>query len=207
MAGAGDRLPTHRASDLDREGVVERLREATAEGRLDLTEFEERMAAAYRARTYGELAPLTEDLPVPTAAPITASGAELKLRAVWSSLVRQGHWAVPARLLVEARWGSAVIDLTEAEIRQPIVELVLDSSASSITIVVPTDTYVDTEELETSWGSSSNIKGGDPAAPRLRLRVTGSCRLSSLQIRHPSAWQRWRQRRRKAGRRGPLFAE
>jgi hypothetical protein len=36
-----------------------------AEGRLDMAEFEERLDAAYRARTYGELAPITRDLPTP----------------------------------------------------------------------------------------------------------------------------------------------
>ncbi|MGG8410091.1 DUF1707 SHOCT-like domain-containing protein [Streptomyces sp. 12297] len=58
-----DELPELRASDADRERVVERLREAVAEGRLDMDEFEERMEAAFASRTYAELAPLTRDLP------------------------------------------------------------------------------------------------------------------------------------------------
>ncbi|MDJ0379636.1 DUF1707 domain-containing protein [Streptomyces sp. G-G2] len=57
------RLPDLRASDADRERVVERLRDAVAEGRIDMDEFEERLEAAYRSRTYAELAPLTSDLP------------------------------------------------------------------------------------------------------------------------------------------------
>ena len=58
-----DAVPDLRASDADRERVAEVLRDALAEGRLDMGEFEERLDAAYRARTYGELAPLTRDLP------------------------------------------------------------------------------------------------------------------------------------------------
>lgn len=54
-----------RAADVDRERVVERLRRAQAEGRIDLFEFDERVAAAYAARTYAELTPLTADLPEP----------------------------------------------------------------------------------------------------------------------------------------------
>ena len=46
-----------RASDADRERVSEQLRDALAEGRLDMEEFEERLDATYKARTYGELAP------------------------------------------------------------------------------------------------------------------------------------------------------
>jgi Domain of unknown function (DUF1707) len=54
---------TLRASDADRERVVERLRRAQAEGRIDVFEFDERVAAAYAARTYADLEPLTADLP------------------------------------------------------------------------------------------------------------------------------------------------
>jgi Domain of unknown function (DUF1707) len=53
-----------RASDSDREGVVEILRQAYAEGRLDLAEFDERTTAAYAARTWAQLHELTRDLPV-----------------------------------------------------------------------------------------------------------------------------------------------
>ncbi|HTK67515.1 MAG TPA: DUF1707 domain-containing protein, partial [Pseudonocardia sp.] len=41
-----------RASNDDRERVVERLHRAHAEGRLDLHELDERLAVAYAARTY-----------------------------------------------------------------------------------------------------------------------------------------------------------
>lgn len=53
-----------RASDDDRERVVAALREQTAQGRLTLEEFEERMGAAYAAKTWDDLRPLTRDLPV-----------------------------------------------------------------------------------------------------------------------------------------------
>jgi Flp pilus assembly protein TadB len=54
-----------RASDADREHVAERLRNATAEGRLLAEELEERLGAAFSARTYGELDSLVADLPRP----------------------------------------------------------------------------------------------------------------------------------------------
>ncbi|MEV6422631.1 DUF1707 domain-containing protein [Streptomyces sp. NPDC051662] len=57
--------PDTRASDAERERVAERLREAMAEGRLDMEEFDERLEAAFTARTHGELAPLVRDLPAP----------------------------------------------------------------------------------------------------------------------------------------------
>jgi hypothetical protein len=55
--------PSLRASDADREQVAERLRHATAEGRLSADELEGRLHTLFAARTYGELEPLLADLP------------------------------------------------------------------------------------------------------------------------------------------------
>jgi hypothetical protein len=52
-----------RASDADREQIAERLRKAAAEGRLLSEELEQRIGAAFVARTYGELDALVDDLP------------------------------------------------------------------------------------------------------------------------------------------------
>jgi len=52
-----------RAGNADRERVVQRLNDAFAEGRLDVHELDERVTAAYAAKTVGELQPLTADLP------------------------------------------------------------------------------------------------------------------------------------------------
>jgi hypothetical protein len=52
-----------RASDTDRDAVVDRLREAAGEGRLEPEELEQRVERALRARTYGDLAELLADLP------------------------------------------------------------------------------------------------------------------------------------------------
>jgi hypothetical protein len=52
-----------RASDADREAVAERLRHAAVEGRLEPDELEQRLHTAFRARTYGELNRLLDDLP------------------------------------------------------------------------------------------------------------------------------------------------
>lgn len=52
-----------RAADADRERVAEQLRSAHADGRVDLTEYDERVQRAWAARTYGELDALTADMP------------------------------------------------------------------------------------------------------------------------------------------------
>ena len=61
--------PHLRAADTDREAVATALGTHMAAGRLTLAEYDERVAQAWAARTYGELAQLTADLPAPAAAP------------------------------------------------------------------------------------------------------------------------------------------
>ncbi len=56
-----------RASDADREQIADRLRHATAEGRLLAEELEHRLGTVFSARTYGELDAAVADLP---AAPV-----------------------------------------------------------------------------------------------------------------------------------------
>jgi hypothetical protein len=53
-----------RASDGERESVVDVLRDAYTDGRLTLEEFEERTSAAYASKTWADLRELTADLPV-----------------------------------------------------------------------------------------------------------------------------------------------
>jgi Domain of unknown function (DUF1707) len=53
-----------RASDRERESVVDVLRDAYTDGRLTLEEFEERTSSAYASKTWTDLRELTADLPV-----------------------------------------------------------------------------------------------------------------------------------------------
>jgi Domain of unknown function (DUF1707) len=54
-----------RISDADRERVTARLRDYYAEGRLTSEELDERVSATLNAKTYGDLRPVTADLPEP----------------------------------------------------------------------------------------------------------------------------------------------
>ena len=61
-----DDRPDMRASDAERQDVVERLRAALDDGRLKPDEYVERMGRAYEAVTRGDLVPLCRDLPETT---------------------------------------------------------------------------------------------------------------------------------------------
>jgi hypothetical protein len=89
-----DDHPDMRASDADRQEVVERLRAALDDGRLKMDEYLERMGLAYDAVTYGDLAPLCSDLPqaappapAPQPAPVRSgrlAGLPVPLRVLWT---------------------------------------------------------------------------------------------------------------------------
>jgi hypothetical protein len=80
-----------RAGDADRDRTAGVLRDAHAEGRLDLDELQQRLDATYRARTQGELAALTVDLPSAPPAPTRPAGAPAlprrgdELRRSWTA--------------------------------------------------------------------------------------------------------------------------
>lgn len=66
-----------RAADVDRDRVAGILGTAYAEGRLSKDEYDDRVAAAFSARTYADLDRLLADLPVP---PVPATGTDLDAR-------------------------------------------------------------------------------------------------------------------------------
>lgn len=82
-----------RAGDADRDAVIDRLRDALAEGRLTHEEFSERVDRATQARTLPELVALTADLPssalLPSPVPLrdlVAPGRRAALRPVAGEL-------------------------------------------------------------------------------------------------------------------------
>ena len=78
--------PRLRASDADREAVVQALLDAIARGLLTLQEGDERVTAAYAARFQDELPGLTADLPpTPASAPVAPGWRALALLA-WLQL-------------------------------------------------------------------------------------------------------------------------
>lgn len=149
------------------------------------------MTAAYRARTYGELDPLTKDLPdVTTATP----KQELTLRAQGSSVRREGRWAVPRRLVVEAKHGGVRLDLTKAVVLANEVEVAITAAHASVRIIVPPGTDVVDEGVAATWSSVSYEQHHEPGRSRLRLRLTGSSRHSSVKVRTATIFDLWLQR-------------
>jgi hypothetical protein len=108
--------PHLRAADADRAAVAAQLGEQMSAGRLTVAEYDERLARAYAARTYGELETLTADLPRPAPQPPAPAPATRhagrgpacgwsggpSLEAAWR------NWAVTA-VIVLTVWIATVI--------------------------------------------------------------------------------------------------
>jgi Domain of unknown function (DUF1707) len=88
--------PHLRAADTDRAAVATVLGQHMSAGRLTVDEYDERLARAYAAKTYGELAELTADLPgttthAPASVPAPRSPAPAVDCSAWGS-PWAGHW-------------------------------------------------------------------------------------------------------------------
>ncbi|WP_121255643.1 DUF1707 SHOCT-like domain-containing protein [Nocardioides ferulae] len=136
-----------RISDADRHRVAELLRQAAGEGRLDLDELDERLAATYAAKTYADLVPLTEDLPagsgpapsrpdLPVAGGPAGTVEHQRRFAVLSGFERRGVWVVPPRLTVLAFMGGAQIDLRQATFAAREVVLTINAFMGGASVIV-----------------------------------------------------------------------
>ncbi|MDQ0952214.1 putative coiled-coil protein SlyX [Streptomyces phaeochromogenes] len=189
-----DGLPELRASDADREQVAEVLRDALAEGRLDMEEFEERLEATYKARTYKELAPITRDLPAPGVTPpaptvsmvkqpvgaggwagriVGGDGSSRWGVAVLGGFERKGRWTMPKRFNSFAFWGGGVIDLREANFADGEVVVNCVAIMGGMSVIVPPGVEVVVRGIGVMGGFDHREEGveGDPGAPR--VVVTG----------------------------------
>ena len=137
-----------RASDRERDAVVQRVQDAFAEGRLDDTEFDERTRGALTARTHAELEVLLADLPAqiaePAAAPaVPGRGPGRFAVALKSSVRRAGRWRVPERYTTVVYKGGGWLDLRAAELSGPVTTFVAVAYKSRVTILVPPSVRVE----------------------------------------------------------------
>ncbi len=179
-------------SDAEREQVVARLGSAVSEGRLTLSEFEERVAAVLRSRTYGEVEPYLADLPVAGSQSVVRDVVELRNHA--SGLKRTGRWIVPRRLVLNSKAGATKLNFVEAVFTSAGVEIDIDVTASSVELVLPRGASADVDDVEMFSSSlkSKVLSPNDPGATGPRFAVRGRQKASSLKVRYERRFLRWR---------------
>jgi hypothetical protein len=125
-----------RASDADRERVVDVLNAALADGRLTSEEHSGRVHAALTARTLGNLAGLTLDLVPPEGQPIQVDAGRM-MTGAFSKTSRYGRWVVPGEFTVNAMAGEVTLDFREAILTERHTVLHANAVAGTIKLFVP----------------------------------------------------------------------
>ncbi|WP_310964875.1 DUF1707 SHOCT-like domain-containing protein [Nocardioides terrisoli] len=139
-----------RISDADRNRVAELLRVAAGDGRIDLTELDERLEATYAAKTYAELVPITGDLPTQSSGstdpvPSGAAASSERHLAILGGFDRGGRWVVPAQMSVVAVMGGTQIDMRDAQFsaREVVVDLHVVMGGAEIVVNPGTNVVIE----------------------------------------------------------------
>jgi hypothetical protein len=168
--------------------VVEQLRDAAAEGRIDLDELDSRLEQALTSKTYAELAVLTADLPKLNS---TESQPPLVLKGgMYGASRGPGRWEVPGHVIARGGVGGVKVDFTRVECRLTEVAVEAYGETSGVTIVVPDGWAVDTSGMDPGVGGLTDKTTPDrlPGTPLIRL--TGSGGMAGVVIRHPNRRER-----------------
>jgi hypothetical protein len=191
-----------RASDADRERVAQVLHKAMADGRLTVSELDERLAGLYKAKTFGELVPFTRDLPdVRTpmpAVPAVAQPSQYQPSqfapavggtvtsstsvAIMSQSVRSGQWVVPASYTAAAFWGEVKLDLRDATFAAGECTITATAIMAGIKIIVPPELTVRIDGVGIMGEFERSADGpGVPGSPV--LRITGLAFMAGIEVR------------------------
>src|SRR5580693_9144316 len=169
-----------RASDADRDRVMEVLRVAAGDGRLTPDELEERLEAALSSRTLGELAALTADLVAGPSMPGEATArAEdvIRIDQRGGSVRRAGRWVVPRRLELRSSWCDVWLDFTDAVIMHDTLRIDLNMRGGSLVLLAGPGLVVDVDSLTLRYADFKIHPGSGPGAPVvLRVQLTGRMR-------------------------------
>jgi hypothetical protein len=180
-------LPEIRATDADRERTAQVLRTSSANGQLTVDELDERVEAAYAAKTRGELERLVEDLgdtrERPGDVPVRPGDDGTRwVISVMGGSDRKGHWRVGRSVTVLNLMGGSNLDLNDAEFAGDVVEMRVYSLMGGSEIRVPEGLDVEVSEFAFMGGNDIGHGGAGPRAggPRLRLKMISIMGGSSL---------------------------
>jgi uncharacterized protein DUF1707/cell wall-active antibiotic response 4TMS protein YvqF len=171
--------------------VADQLREALAEGRLTPEEHAERIDRVYNAKTYAELTPIVEDLPVagrsaPSDAGAARPGIQLhrdaelpapnrqpaSMVAVFGGAERKGRWLVEPNTQVLNVFSGMVLDFRQAVLSQREVTVNIVCIFGGVEIKVPPGVRVVAAGSAIFGGNS--VPGDDPLDPDAPvIRLTG----------------------------------
>jgi uncharacterized protein DUF1707/cell wall-active antibiotic response 4TMS protein YvqF len=190
--------PALRASDAEREQVVARLRDASADGRLTLEEFTDRMTSAYDARTHDELERLVSDVPAHgDAAPAVSRRRPTRwLLALFGSTERAGHLRAHGRIACLMGFGNIDLDLRQATLEGEVITIVALGAFGAIDVYVPEGVEVDMSGFALFGHARANGNDPPPRPGTPLVRVYAFSLWAGIDVwRVPLAWSQrtWRE--------------
>lgn len=186
-----------RASDADRDRAAIVLASALAVGQLTSTEHAERLDAAYTAKTLGDLASLTRDLPAADAADASASVAgRAEVAARFSKVIRSGRWVAGRRTRLTARFGALIVNLSDAVLPGREITLEIDAFCGKLIVTVPAGAHVIDEGGALFAKRAVYGRKDSDAADGPVIRLVGDARFSKVAVYRGrydprDAWQHW----------------
>lgn len=162
-------MPDMRASHEDRDRVVNALRVAGGDGRLSAEELDTRLERALSARTLGELAGLTTDLPNAPAAKEV-----LVIRQHAGKYAQQGRWLVPARIELRTQMCRVTLDFTHAVITSSVLRIDADMQHGKLFIVSSPGIVINTDGLTLTYSKLKLHAENAAAYPRLHIELAGT---------------------------------
>jgi hypothetical protein len=164
-----------RVSDADRERSVSLLREHSVAGRLTLEELSERVERAYAARTEGELAAVTADLPAAATPAAPAPRARRWTVALIGDVKRTGRWRLADRTVALLGIGDLELDLRGAVIDDPEPTITVAALIGDVSVVVPEGVAVEVSGFVVIGDRRDDARAAPlhPGAPVVHLRVFG----------------------------------
>jgi uncharacterized protein DUF1707 len=164
-----------RVSDSERDLVLKSLGEHAAAGRLTLDELEERAGKTLAAKTRGELAAITTDLPDTAGAEVQPSRVRKPVRwmvAILGGSHRRGRFRAAEQLNSLSILGGDEIDLRDAEIEGGELNLTMISFLGGSNIYVPDSVEVETGGVSILGGCDDHGSARPrPGAPLIRIRM------------------------------------
>jgi len=181
--------PDVRVSDADRERVAERLRDAAGEGRLTVEELDQRLDLAYAARTAGQLAELTTDLPATRRGAGAIDRSPRKPRRWLVSVMGggslRGRWRAGRTLRVVSLMSGGDVDLSHAEMDAPEIRITAIAIMGGVNVTVPAGVDVEMTGFAFMGGNDNRVPVQDlpPDAPRVHVRAFSLMGGSSVRMK------------------------
>lgn len=153
------------------------------DGRLTMAELSDRAQLTEEARTLKELRQVTSDLGASPRGNTQAPGLPVRRGAFLSSLKLHGRWRTPAVAHYRATLGSIKIDLRNAVLPEPEIELHFRVILGSVEVLVPSGSEVTLQGggFMVSLDHESAETAAAPGGPALLVTVSGFA--SSVKIR------------------------